>query len=263
MRTPIAPSGSYVIHRKDLFRRYRDHLQGKNETDKLVTHKMGQYVRNTSHFSALFESPQQRSSSIEDASREIERQNTKFTRMKQEMDTLTAYRSELEGKKQLINEYSERYGKFFLQLVDAERDMLNLSLDQLRQKYIPLAESARLHVNAMKIQSFWRRRKLLQQTVERYQRVREAIIRLQRFFREFLRLRGPNPEERRLHAATIQKYLRGHLARQRVMHMLKFDVLKPSLSFLDEFRRRAYEDSQIKIAYQVRRYLKRMVEKES
>lgn len=67
--------------------------------------------------------------------------------------------------------------------------------------------------------------------------------------REYLRLRGPNPEERRKLAATIQKYLRGHLARQRVMHMLKFDVLRPSLSYLDDFRQRAYEDSQIKIAY--------------
>lgn len=172
LRTPFAATGSYVIHRKDLFRRYRDHLIGKNEADKLVTHKMGQYVRNTSHFSALYESPKHRSSSIEDASREIERQNTKFTRMRHEMDTLTAYRSELEDKRQLIKEYVDRYGRFFLQLVDSERDMLNLSLEEMRQKYIPLAESARLHVNAVKIQSFWRRRKLLQQDQQRFQKVR-------------------------------------------------------------------------------------------
>jgi hypothetical protein len=45
----LVRSSNFVVNRKDLFRKYRDHLKGTTEADKFVTNKMHHYVNNTNH----------------------------------------------------------------------------------------------------------------------------------------------------------------------------------------------------------------------
>jgi hypothetical protein len=60
--------------------------------------------------------------------------------MKQEMNTIGAYRSELESKRNLVLEFQKMYGAYFMCKVDVESDLLNLSFEELKERYTPLAE---------------------------------------------------------------------------------------------------------------------------
>lgn len=56
------------------------------------------------------------------------------------MNTIGAYRSELESKRNLVLEFQKMYGAYFMCKVDVESDLLNLSFEELKERYTPLAE---------------------------------------------------------------------------------------------------------------------------
>lgn len=72
---PSAGVDSLVMSRKDLFRKFRDHLKNTTGNDMLVKKQMGQYYKKTkrSRFS--------RDSSLHQSSKELERQNVEIMRM--------------------------------------------------------------------------------------------------------------------------------------------------------------------------------------
>ena len=56
-------------------------------------------------------------------------------------------------------------------------------------------------------------------------------------------------------AGRLQQYIKGHLARKRVIQMYKDQIIKENANYLDEFvMKKAYDDSQFAIAYFYKKY---------
>jgi hypothetical protein len=70
------------MNRKELFRKYRDHLKANNPNEKVIKDRMDHYLQRTYH------SKYPRIATLDYASREIERQATNMYRMQKEMETL-------------------------------------------------------------------------------------------------------------------------------------------------------------------------------
>ena len=140
-----------VMNRKELFRKFRDHLKAQERDEKVVNHKMDKYLKSTAHHSKNI-----RFSGLEDASREIERQNTQLNRLKFEMNTIAAFRTEMKDKQEFVNHMMLQHPEALRNKVDPKVDIHNYSYDELKLKYTMCLENAKWSVAATKIQRKWR-----------------------------------------------------------------------------------------------------------
>lgn len=118
-----------LVNRKELIRKYRDHLNAKDLNQKLVTQQLTKYINGTNHYGGM------RDSSLHQASQEIERLATKLSRLRQERDTISAYNQDMEVKRRIVNTAFEMYPILKDWAVDSERDVRNLSFNELLVKY--------------------------------------------------------------------------------------------------------------------------------
>lgn len=96
-------SKSIVMNRKDLFRKYRDHLRDGNTHEKVLKDRMDKY------FSSTYKSKNFRVTTMDNASKEIEKQATRVARMKVELETVSAFRSENILKVNFMNSFVHKY----------------------------------------------------------------------------------------------------------------------------------------------------------
>jgi len=80
------------LNRKDLTRRYRNHLNASSPKEQLLKDKMSKYIRVT----ASSRGSTIRASDLDSASRERDRQATKIYRMHKEMETIQAMKTEFQ-----------------------------------------------------------------------------------------------------------------------------------------------------------------------
>ena len=119
-----------------------------NNPNKLINDQMTEYYQKTknSHFYV-------RDTRLGEASRELERKVTKLLRTNRQLNTISAYRSELEAKREYYNYIKKEYPEIGF----SEHDIHSYTIEQMKKKISNNLEYARIIGAVLRIQRAWRR----------------------------------------------------------------------------------------------------------
>jgi hypothetical protein len=230
--TPSLKRGTFTVNRQKLIRKFRDHLSPqKNNSKHVMTARINSYIKNTNHYGKAT-----RDSSLNQASQEIERINTKFERLKQERDTIEAMNNEMQMKKDFIDDCMINYGPFIKVNNIPSIDIFNMDFEALKLKYTQVCKMATFDLAAKKIQKMWRIKNINARLKLKYAKEFIASRRIQRQYKKFTEKRSPGYKKKQVSAVMLQKYVRGMITREKVIEIYGFAVLGPSLGYLNKYR---------------------------
>lgn len=197
----------------------------------------------------------------------MERMNTKLDRMAKEYDTIKAIRQENMMKRSYLDQVlheNPKLEKVFN--LNPKQDLHSLGYSSLKYKYSNCVETARFQLAASMIQRNWRVSHVLRRVKEIYRRRSQAarVIQIKWKGYKFLRvIKGAILDRANQRCSLIQKYIRGYLAVKRTYEMRIETKMNSHFRYFDSIRNEMLFNSQIILAYHMKKFLKKKRAKEA
>lgn len=218
-----------------------DHLNNPHE---LLNKTMDNFFKNTYAPRKAVD----RDTSLDQASKEMERQQIKLMQIRQRRTSVEAYNEEFHQKCEFFAYIKHRYPLIQFE----EHNLHNYTLDQVKRILASKIEAARMLQAAIKIQRSWRFNCRRKAEYREWLRRDMAARMIQKNYKASVWVRVMNRlirKRKEAMATRVQKYVRGFAAHKKAMQMKREEHLINNFVYFDEIRKAYLTDAQIKIRW--------------